>query len=74
MREKLKALWDRIYVCGTIFLQRVQVLAGIVWGVAIVTDLSAFFTNPKWLTAYMIANGVASEITRRYKTKDKLEL
>lgn len=71
--EKLKALWAKAYVCGTIFLARVQVLAGIVWATALMIDWSPFFSNPKYLTGYMLVNGVVAELTRRYKTRDTLE-
>lgn len=73
MREKLKVVWKKIYVCGSIFLLRLQALLSIIWGVALVTDLSPFFSNPKALAAYGLINGVAAEITRRYKTRDTLE-
>lgn len=73
MWEKTKLVLNRIYVCGSIFLARVQVLLGIVWTVALATDLSPFFSNPKVLSGYLLFNGVAAELTRRYKTRDTLE-
>ena len=69
-----KDLWERIYVCATIFIQRLQVFAGIVWAVLIATDLSPYFTDPKYMAAYLVFIGIVTEISRRYKTKDKLEL
>jgi len=73
MLEKLKEIWGKVYVCASIFLSRVQVLLGIVWATLLVTDLSPFFSNPKAITAYLIANGVITEFARRYKTRDTLE-
>ena len=68
--EKLKEWWSYVYVIGTIFLNRVYVLLGAIWGVLIVTDLSPFFTDPKYAAAWLIFTGIVGEFVRRYNATD----
>lgn len=48
----------------TIAWARLQVAFGIVWGVLAVTDLSPLLSG-KWLTIWLILNGVVTEYLRR---------
>lgn len=53
---------------GVIFFARLQVLLGIIFTVAAATDLSPILGNGKWLTVWLIASGVITEITRKRGT------
>lgn len=44
---------------------RIQFLVGTVWAVLSQTDMSPLITNPKYLTYWLIANGVITELLRR---------
>lgn len=48
----------------TIAWARMQVLFGVVWGVISVADLSPILTG-KWLTIWLIFNGIVTELLRR---------
>lgn len=61
MWEKIKA-WFKD--SETIFFARLQVVAGAVWAVLTAIDLSPLL-EPKWLTVWLIASGVLTELLRR---------
>lgn len=52
----------------TIMWARIQVAAGIIWTVLSASDLSPLL-NPKYLTYWLIVNGVISEWLRRRGTE-----
>ncbi len=49
---------------------RVQFLVGVVWAVLSQTDLSPVISDPKYLTYWLIANGVITEYLRRRRADD----
>jgi hypothetical protein len=51
----------------TIAWARLQVLFGVVWGVISIADLSPLLTG-KWLTIWLIFNGIVTELLRRRNT------
>lgn len=48
-----------------ILLARLQVIAGVVWQVLIHTDLSPIITNQEYLTYWLMASGVITEMARK---------
>lgn len=62
------SLWDRIKAfflrSETILWARLQVIVGAVWTALSATDLAPLL-NPKWLTYWLIFNGVVTELLRR---------
>ena len=50
---------------GTLVFARLQVLAGVAFEVLKHTDLSPLITNQKYMTYWLIASGVISEMVRR---------
>lgn len=48
----------------TILWARLNMLFGVVWGVLSVSDLSPLLSG-KWLTVWLIFNGIVSELLRR---------
>ncbi len=66
MWDKLKAWFSR---SETILFARLQVLAGAVWAVLTAVDLSPVL-EPKWLTVWLIASGVVTELARRARATD----
>ena len=53
----------------TLLWTRLQIAAGIVWGVLAVTDMSPIITSPKWFAVWGIANGIIGELLRRRNTR-----
>lgn len=64
-------VWDWCKRSQTIVWARLQVLAGAVWSVLIVTDLSALL-GPKSLAAWLIVSGFVTEYMRRIKGETTL--
>ena len=63
--QKIKlAFWNWVRNSGTILWARINVLFGAVWVTLSQTDLSAVL-NPKYLTYWMIINGIITELVRR---------
>lgn len=44
---------------------RLQTFIGILWAVLVTVDLSPFLTNPKYMAAWVIFNGVVTESLRQ---------
>lgn len=69
-------LWQRIKAffahSETIFLARLQVLAGILGAAWLTIDPSLFgaYLPPEWLPVYLFAAGIITEVARRYRAKD----
>lgn len=57
--------WNWVANSGTILWARLNILIGAVWSVVSITDLSPIIANPKYLTYWMIINGVITELVRR---------
>jgi hypothetical protein len=51
-----------------IFWARAQVVVGAVWTALSASDLSPLL-DPKWLTYWLIANGIVTELLRRRGTE-----
>lgn len=66
-------MWSKIKAwfkdSETIFFARLQVLAGAVWAVLTAADLSPLL-EPKWLTVWLIASGIITELARRRRAGD----
>jgi hypothetical protein len=58
---------------GTIVFARLQVLVGTVWCVLTATDLAPLISNPKYLTYWLIASGVITELSRRSRSVEDEE-
>lgn len=52
----------------TVAWARVQVAVGVVWTVLSASDLSPLL-DPKWLTYWLIVNGIVTEYLRRRGTE-----
>ena len=69
-------LWQRVRAwfkdSETIFLARLQMLAGILAGAWLTIDPSLFgaYMPPEWLPIYLFAAGIITEVARRYRAKD----
>lgn len=69
-------LWQRAkkFFSGseTIFLARLQVLAGILAAAWLTIDPSLFgaYLPPEWLPIYLFVAGIITEVARRYRAKD----
>lgn len=50
---------------------RIQLFVGVVWTVLSTTDLAPLISNPKYLTYWLILNGVVTEMLRRHKADFK---
>lgn len=53
----------------TIFWARLQMAVGAIWTVLVATDLSPVL-DPKYLTYWIIASGVITEMARRARATD----
>jgi hypothetical protein len=63
--QKFKiAAWNWVRNSGTILWARVNMLVGTIWVVLSQTDLSSIL-NPKYLTYWLIVNGIITELVRR---------
>jgi len=63
--QKLKiALWNWVRNSGTILWARINMLVGAIWVTLSQTDLSNVL-NPKYLTYWLIINGIITEMVRR---------
>ena len=60
-----KPIHDSFHDSEVILWARIQVLVGSLWVVASQTDLAPVISNPKYLTYWLIANGVITEVLRR---------
>jgi hypothetical protein len=63
------SLWTRFtqsfHDSEVIVWGRLQVVFAAVWFILIHTDLSTIITNPKYLTYWLMASGVITEVARR---------
>jgi hypothetical protein len=55
---------------GVIVFARLQVLVGAVWCVLTTTDLAPLIANQKYLTYWLIASGVITELSRRSRSEE----
>lgn len=66
-------MWDKIKAwfrdSETIFWARLQMAAGTIWTVLVATDLSPVL-DAKYLTYWLIASGVITELARRSRATD----
>ena len=53
-----------------IVFARIQVIAGIVWGILTVTDLAPLIDNPKYYTGWLMFSGLITEMLRRNRATD----
>lgn len=69
-------MWERIKKffkdSETIFLARLQVLAGIVFGAFMALDPSLFqaYVPAEYVPIYLLGIGILTEVARRYRAKD----
>jgi hypothetical protein len=63
----INAIQNWFWRSETIAWARLQVAFGIVWTVLSATDLSPLL-NPQWMTYWLIASGIISELLRRRGT------
>lgn len=69
-------LWQRVKRffkdSETIFLARLQMLAGILAAAWLTIDPSLFgaYLPPEWLPVYLFAAGIITEVARRYRATD----
>ena len=63
----LKKFWDSFHSSEVIWWSRVQVAVGAIWLGFSQTDLSPIIRDPKWLTYWLIFNGIVTELFRRHR-------
>lgn len=68
IRDGAVAFHKSFHSSAVIWFARFQVLVGAVWTVLIATDLSPVISNPKYVTAWLVASGLITEMGRRSRT------
>jgi hypothetical protein len=68
VRDKAIAFHQSFHKSGVIVFARLQVVVGCIWSVLIMTDLSPLIADRKYLTYWLIASGVITEMSRRHGT------
>ena len=73
MWDKIKALfkrvWDSTVTSGTVLWSRIQYPLAAAWLALSQTDLSPFFSNPKFFAAWMVINAFVTENVRRHQAE-----
>lgn len=69
IKDSFEAINATFLKSGVIFFARLQVFLGILFTVAAATDLSPILGNGKWMTVWLIASGVITEMTRKSGTE-----